>query len=108
MADVHQVHPQAGQQGIADRMMRGGGAIHFAAGEMPEVTVQVQGGTADLLVLPGGIRIGNTPESTAYYQVTLPAGVRQVRVRIGSDAPRVIPAARIAAGERLELRRPTP
>lgn len=85
-----------------------GGAIRFQAGEVAEVTVQVQEGTADLLVLPSGIRIGNTPESTADYQVTLPAGVRQVRVRVGGGAPRVIPAARIAAGERLELRRTTP
>ncbi len=85
-----------------------GGAIRFQAGEVAEVTVQVQEGTADLLVLPSGIRIRNTPESTADYQVTLPDGVRQVRVRVGGGAPRVIPAARIAAGERLELRRPTP
>lgn len=84
-----------------------GGAISFVAGEVPEVTVQVQGGTADLLVLPSGIRIGNTPESTADYQVMLPAGVRQVRVRVGGGAPRLIPAARVAAGERLDLRRPT-
>jgi hypothetical protein len=83
-----------------------GGAIRFEAGEVPEVTVQVLGGTADLLVLPSGIRIGNTPESTADYQVTLPAGVRQVRVRVGGGAPRVIPAARVAAGERLDLARP--
>ena len=83
-----------------------GGAISFVAGEVPEVTVQVQGGTADLLVLPSGIRIGNTPTSTADYQVMLPDGVRQVRVRIGGGAPRTITAARVAAGERLDLRRP--
>lgn len=82
------------------------GTISLETGDASEVTVQVQGGQADLLVLPSGIRIGNTPGSTANYQVVLPAGVRQVQVRIAGGAPRVIPAARIAAGERLDLARP--
>lgn len=102
-----QFTPTAGEVELDVASYQSGGAISLQAAEVPEVTVQVQGGTADLLVLPSGIRIGNSPESTADYQVTLPSGVRQVSVRVGGGTPRVIPAARIAAGERLDLRRPT-
>lgn len=102
-----QFTPAAAEVELDVASYQAGGAVIFGVAEVPEVTVQVKGGMADLLVLPSGIRIGNAPESTADYQVTLPAGVRQVRVRVGGGDPRVIPAAHIAGVERLDLRRPT-
>lgn len=64
------------------------------------VTAQVVGADAEeLLVLPSGLRIENGVTSTASYRLALPEGVDRIVVRIGDEAPRVMPVD-AAGGER--------
>lgn len=87
-----------------------GGAITLRTGEGSLVSAEVIGGGAgaDLLVLPDGLRIANTAESTAEYRMVVPAQVRRVRVRIGDGPEIVLTAAELTGGKRLELSRETP
>ena len=80
-----------------------GGVVAVEIGDVPEVSVQVQGGTADLLVLPGGVRIANRPESVAEYRVEVPARVQRLRVQIGEGKPVILSGDQLAAGQRIPL-----
>ena len=80
-----------------------GGEVSVEIRDVPEVTVQVQGGTADLLVLPGGVRVANSPGSVAQYRVEVPARVRRLRVQIGEGNTVVLSGDQLASGQRIPL-----
>jgi Flp pilus assembly pilin Flp len=61
------------------------------------------GASADLLVLPGGLRVHNMAESTADYIVIVPRTINAVSVRVGGDDLIVLPAAELADGRQLEV-----
>jgi hypothetical protein len=82
------------------------GTLLLRTGSSSAATAQVLPGTgtADLLVLPTGLRIGNAPGSAAEYVVVLPPSVRTVTVRIGTSPPVVYRASELGgAGMRVPL-----
>jgi hypothetical protein len=93
---LHVQHPQRG------------GALRLRTGSSSAATAQVVAGTgtADLLVLPAGLRIGNAPGSSAEYAVVLPPSVRTVAVRVGGAPPVLYRAPELGgAGVRVALGR---
>ncbi|HEV2130285.1 MAG TPA: hypothetical protein VGR27_04255, partial [Longimicrobiaceae bacterium] len=66
------------------------GVLELLIEAVPRASAEISGGGAEenLLVLPEGLRIRNAAGSQASYRVTLPAELREVRVRIG-DSPAV-------------------
>lgn len=83
-----------------------GGGLRLRTGSSPMATAQVVPGTgtADLLVLPSGLRIGNVPGSATEYVVVLPPSVRKVTVRVGSVPASVFRAPELrGAGVRVPL-----
>jgi hypothetical protein len=75
------------------------GALTLEATAEAGASAEVVGGTgsADLMVLPAGLRIGNTAGSTADYRIALPASVRTVRLRIGGGPARTIRASELGS-----------
>ena len=66
------------------------GAITLVAADGEAAGAEVLGTDAvDLLVVPDGVRIRNRGTSSAGYRVTVPAGVRRVRLRV-AGAERVV------------------
>lgn len=60
--------------------------------------------TVEMLVVPSGLRIRNTPDVAADYRVQVPDGVRQVRVRIGGGREMTVERGEIgSSGTRLPL-----
>lgn len=85
------------------RTQRAGGVV-IRASSSGAATAEVVAGTADLLVLPDGLRIGNAPGSAAEYVVVLPPSVRTVRIRVGDRAPVTLRTATLGArGTRVRL-----
>ncbi len=84
-----------------------GGTVILRSADVDLVSAEViRGGDAgaDLLVLPRGLRVQNTAETTADYRVVVPRGtIRSVRVRIGNEEVIVLPAAELAGGKQLDL-----
>ncbi|HEX8358519.1 MAG TPA: hypothetical protein VF613_00260 [Longimicrobium sp.] len=84
------------------------GTLLLRAGSSSAATAQVVPGTgsADLLVLPSGLRIGNAPGSAAEYVIVLPPSVQSVAVRVGDASPVIYRASRMGgAGVRVPLAR---
>ncbi|HEX7051227.1 MAG TPA: hypothetical protein VF188_13555 [Longimicrobiales bacterium] len=79
------------------------GAITVRALDVPYVEVTDDDGAATLLVLPAGIRILNDVGSTAEYQVTVPARIQRVRIRIAGRDAVILDADRLARGARIPL-----
>jgi hypothetical protein len=101
-----QFTPEGSEFSLEFVTAQAGGAVIIRQKEVPFAAAEIVRGSAptDLLVLPAGLRVQNTPESTAEYRIVVPAHTREVRIRIGDGAPRVFTAAEIAAGARLDLR----
>jgi len=55
-------------------------------------------GDAEVVVLPDGLRIVTSPAADASYTVRVPASLKRIQVRIGSEAIRTFVPER--AGER--------
>ena len=55
------------------------------------------------LVSEAGLRILNTPGSTASYRVLLPSSITSVRVRVGAGAPVEVTAEDLSNGWVVEL-----
>lgn len=60
-----------------------GGRLVVRLHDGPLATATVVDGGAELLVRPGGLAIGNAPESESSYVVTVPAGLERVVIRLG-------------------------
>jgi hypothetical protein len=74
------------------------GAITLVAVDGEAAGAEVLGTDAvDLLVVPAGVRIRNESATSAGYRVTVPPGVRRVRLRVGG-AVRVVARGEIGAG----------
>lgn len=86
---------------FATRQPDGSVALERSTGA--EATVEVLHGSAELLVLPDGVRVRNTPESSAEYRVVVPAGIRRVPLRVG-EKTRVLTTTELSGGIRLPLR----
>jgi hypothetical protein len=69
------------------------GSLQVTSGEAGETPV----------ISEQGVRILNAPQSTASYEVGVPAGVRRVSIRIGDDPPIVLDRTEIQAGRPLGL-----
>jgi hypothetical protein len=88
------------------------GGLLLERGEGTEIVVEVMRGRgaagdadrAELMVLPGGVRVRNHPGTTADYRVLLPPQSRLVRIRIGGAPPIELQVAELAAERWLELR----
>lgn len=77
------------------------GELLLQVNEVEQATAQVtNSGGETMLVLPAGLRIENSPSSSASYRVTLPTSVAEVLLRIGDDAPRLVAVPRGAAAWR--------
>lgn len=76
------------------------GALEIRGGAGSAIRAEVLGdrNTARLLVLPGELRVGNAPEATASYRVTVPPTVRRVRVQVAGAEVAVIRAPAWRAG----------
>jgi hypothetical protein len=83
------------------------GGLTLRRGENPAAVAEVAGGTAELLILPDGIRVQNAGSSTAEYRLTVPPEVERVRIRVGDSTLEVISGLKIGAEERITLSAPT-
>jgi anti-sigma factor RsiW len=87
------------------------GVLELRAADAPGPVVAAVLGDAigaQLLVLPGELRVRNAPARGASFRLTLPPGVRRVEVRVG-DAPAArVDVARGAAPVRLPLTQSLP
>lgn len=81
------------------------GALTLVPVSGQSASAEVVGAQAvEMLVVPSGLRIRNTPGASADYRVQVPDGVRRVRVRIGSGSEITVERAEIgSAGTRLPL-----
>jgi anti-sigma factor RsiW len=84
------------------------GALVIEAGPGAEVTAVAVGqrDAADLVVLPGRLRIGNAAGATGSYRVRVPLTLGGVVVRIEREAPVVWHPARAGERRSLDLSRP--
>jgi anti-sigma factor RsiW len=85
-----------------------GGALVIEAVSGDEVTAVAIGqrDAADLVVLPGRLRIGNTAGSTGSYRVRVPVTLGGVVVRIEREAPVLWRSAHVGERRSLDLSRP--
>jgi hypothetical protein len=62
------------------------GSLELARGNDARAAAQVvaRAGSEVLVVLPGELRVRNSPASTADYRLTLPPSVRRVRIHLGA------------------------
>jgi len=72
---------------VATRQTAGRLVLTAVPGDSATTVVFGGAGTADLVVLPAGLRIVNAATSTASYEVRLPQHLTRVVVRVGSAAP---------------------
>lgn len=81
------------------------GALTLVPVSGQSASAEVVGAQAvEMLVVPSGLRIRNTPGVSADYRVQVPDGVRRVRVRIGSGSEISVERAEIGgAGRRIPL-----
>jgi hypothetical protein len=89
---------------FASRPSAGAVIVERTGGSQAVVEMLQGGDEAELLVLPAGVRVRNTPASTSDYRVRMPASVHTLRMRIAGGAPTVLRGDAIAAGTRVELR----
>jgi hypothetical protein len=63
------------------------GALELVAASGDRITAQAMGeaSTAEMMVLPGQLRIANAATSVADYRVAIPPSVRVVRVIVGGE-----------------------
>lgn len=74
------------------------GTVTLRVADVPHATAQVVGQRAeDVLVLPNGIRVENAADASADYLLTLPAGLRLVRLRLGSAPEITLPLENLAS-----------
>lgn len=70
---------------------QGGGDLLLQVLAVDRATAQITDTSGEsMLVLPRGLRIENSPASTASYRITLPTSVQRVLLRVGDAAPRVV------------------
>jgi hypothetical protein len=62
-------------------------AIEFGDAAVASARILGDAAAAELVVLPAGIRIGNTPNSRASYALRLPATLKAVTVTIADERP---------------------
>ena len=68
------------------------GEIRLQVRPGDRVTAQLIGASGEaMLVLPSGLQIENSTESSASYRVSIPSGVTVIVARIGAAPPRIIP-----------------
>jgi hypothetical protein len=84
------------------------------AGELRLRTISGTEGTFEMrdarkaempLLTASGLRIRNSAGSVARYEVGVPGGVTEVRLRIGDEPPRVLNAEDLREGRSIDLRR---
>jgi hypothetical protein len=80
-----------------------GGTLELVATDDARASAEIIGGARDetLVVLPGELRVRNDAASAASYRVTLPRGVRAVRVRVGGSAEQEVVLAPAAGARRV-------
>jgi hypothetical protein len=80
------------------------GEIRLQVRPGDRVTAQLVGaGGEAMLVLPSGLQIENSTESSASYRVSIPPGVTVIVARIGAEPPRIIPVDATSADWSLTL-----
>lgn len=86
------------------------GRLELRVGADPTTLVEVlgDGAEAELLVLPGGVRVLNSPGESASYRVTVPATVRTVRIFVRDSTVAIVPIDANGASRTLDLRLPAP
>jgi hypothetical protein len=82
-----------------------GGAIHLSPVQGSRASVEVVAGTggAELLVLPSSLRIANRPGARTEYRLGVPAAITRVRIRVTGESLRIVNAAEIGSGLRVQL-----
>lgn len=79
---------------ITGRQQSGRLTIDFELTTVASASITGEPAGAELLVLPSGLGIANSPQSRASYVLRLPAGLAAVVLRLGHEMPlRVVPAA---------------
>ncbi len=75
------------------------GTLTLVPADGQAASAEVLGAQAvELLVVPSGLRIRNTPDVAADYRVQVPDGVRRVRVRIGGGREITVERGEIGSG----------
>ena len=102
--------PAGGELSIELASAQDAGRLELRVGDDPTTLVEVLGEAADaeLLVLPGGVRVLNSPGESASYRVTVPASVRTVRIFVRDSAVAIVPIDSAATSRTLDLRLPAP
>lgn len=96
--------PAPGQFVLDVSERQASGTLTLGRAEGSEGSAEVIGGATETpLVSESGIRILNTPGSTASYRVILPSSVARVRVRVAGGAPIEVTADELAGGRVVNL-----
>lgn len=83
--DVSFAAPATLEFELAERQQAGTLRIRVADVEQATVLIQSRTRRETFTVVPGGIHIGNVPESVADYELIVPAAVQRVRVVVGGE-----------------------
>lgn len=102
--------PTTGEFVLEFDARQAGGTLTVARGDGPHVSVEAvgEGTAAPILVLPRGVHVRNTSQSTASYHLTVPAGLARVRVVIGGRTEVSLAGGMLGSGGKatLDLSRP--
>jgi hypothetical protein len=84
--------PTGGELAVRFDARPSAGSLELSSGDVTRASAQVtaRASTEALLVLPGELRVRNSPTSAADYRITVPASVRRVRVHIGPGGPPIV------------------
>lgn len=93
-----------GQGALEIAVEQPSGTLRLGTTVDAQARVEIMGGdgTDELVRTPTGVRIRNSPTSTAGYEITVPAAVTAVHVRIG-DRLWIVPVKELRAGALIDL-----